>query len=71
MGSTYYLPLTTYYLLLTTYYLPGEISDALERQWGRFRPAHGVASGVYLSEFGSSEPEIEETVLPPKPYPLP
>ena len=40
----------------------GEISDALERQWGRFRPAHGVASGVYLSEFGSSEPEIEETV---------
>jgi len=40
----------------------GEISDALERQWGRFRPAHGVASGVYLSEFGSSVPEIEETV---------
>ena len=40
----------------------GEISAALEQQWGRFRPAHGVASGVYLSEFGSGTPEIEQTV---------
>ena len=40
----------------------GEISDALERQWGRFQPAHSVASGVYLSEYGSSQAEIEETV---------
>lgn len=40
----------------------GEISAALEQQWGRFRPAHGVTSGVYLSEFGCGTPEIEQTV---------
>ena len=40
----------------------GEISDALEAQWGRFKPAHAVASGVYLSEYGASEGEITEAV---------
>jgi methylmalonyl-CoA mutase len=40
----------------------GEISDALERQYGRYVPSHSVASGAYMSEFGQSAAEIEATV---------
>jgi len=39
----------------------GEISDALERQWGRYTPRHTVSPGSYMSEFGT-DAEIAETV---------
>ncbi|EOD08453.1 putative Methylmalonyl-coenzyme A mutase, partial [Emiliania huxleyi CCMP1516] len=40
----------------------GEISDALERQWGRYTPSHTVGSGAYLGDFRSDGGEIEATV---------
>lgn len=40
----------------------GEISQALERQWGRYVPHHSVGSGAYLGDFRSDCNEIEETV---------
>lgn len=39
----------------------GEISDALEKEWGRHTPISRVISGAYKSEFGSST-EIDETL---------
>jgi methylmalonyl-CoA mutase len=33
----------------------GEISDALEKVWGRHMPATRVVSGAYKSEYGESE----------------
>eukprot|EP00316_Scyphosphaera_apsteinii_P011563 CAMPEP_0119348724 /NCGR_PEP_ID=MMETSP1333-20130426/109191_1 /TAXON_ID=418940 /ORGANISM="Scyphosphaera apsteinii, Strain RCC1455" /LENGTH=746 /DNA_ID=CAMNT_0007361315 /DNA_START=45 /DNA_END=2282 /DNA_ORIENTATION=- len=39
----------------------GEISDALERQWGRFTPSHSVSAGKYKVEFGQAD-EIEAVV---------
>ena len=41
----------------------GEISDALERQYGRgTHLVHFVASGSYLNEYGPTAAEIEQTV---------
>jgi len=40
----------------------GEISDALEKQWGRYIPSHSVSSGAYMSEYGQYASEIEATV---------
>ena len=40
----------------------GEISDALERQYGRYHLVHSVASGSYLNEYGPTAAEIEQTV---------
>ena len=37
----------------------GEISDALEKVWGRHRATHQVVSGVYSSAFGDS-PGLDE-----------
>ena len=37
----------------------GEISDALEKVWGRHRATHQVVSGVYSSAFGNS-PGLDE-----------
>ena len=39
----------------------GEISDALERQWGRYIPSHSVSAGSYSAEFGENA-EIEAVV---------
>jgi methylmalonyl-CoA mutase len=39
----------------------GEISDALEKVWGRHNPVGRVISGAYLSSYGDSE-EIERTL---------
>ncbi len=39
----------------------GEISDALEKVWGRHTPVSRVISGAYKSEYGSSD-EIEKTL---------
>jgi methylmalonyl-CoA mutase len=35
----------------------GEISEALERVWGRYRPTSQVVSGAYASEFRNEEEE--------------
>mmetsp|Transcript_13608 Transcript_13608/g.41402 ORF Transcript_13608/g.41402 Transcript_13608/m.41402 type:complete len:441 (-) Transcript_13608:342-1664(-) len=40
----------------------GEISQALERQWGRYVPHHSIGSGAYIGDFRSNNNEIEETV---------
>jgi methylmalonyl-CoA mutase len=40
----------------------GEISDALERVWGRYTPDFSVAGGAYFDEYGHSAGEIEQTV---------
>jgi len=40
----------------------GEISDALEKQWGRYTPSFSMASGAYVDEYGRNDKEIEETV---------
>lgn len=39
----------------------GEISDALEKSWGRHKPVTHVISGAYKSAYGDST-EIEETL---------
>ncbi|KAI3652673.1 hypothetical protein MP228_002098 [Amoeboaphelidium protococcarum] len=39
----------------------GEISDALEKVWGRYQPTIRVISGAYKSEFGADQ-EIEQTL---------
>ena len=40
----------------------GEISDALERVWGRYTPNFSVAGGAYYDEYGHTADEIEQTV---------
>uniref|UniRef100_A0A7S3AE50 B12-binding domain-containing protein n=1 Tax=Haptolina ericina TaxID=156174 RepID=A0A7S3AE50_9EUKA len=40
----------------------GEISDALEKQWGRYTPSFSMASGSYVDEYGRSSDEIDQTV---------
>ena len=40
----------------------GEISDALERVWGRYTPNFSLSGGAYFDEYGHSAGEIEETV---------
>jgi methylmalonyl-CoA mutase len=39
----------------------GEISEALEKVWGRHQPVNRVISGAYKSEYGS-EGEIDKTI---------
>ena len=39
----------------------GEISDALEKVWGRYQPTMRVVSGAYTSEYGDTE-EIQATL---------
>jgi len=40
----------------------GEISDALEKQWGRYTPSFSTAGGAYVDEYGRDNDEIETTV---------
>jgi len=40
----------------------GEISDALERQWGRYTPSVSLGSGAYYNEYGEASDEIRQTV---------
>jgi len=40
----------------------GEISDALERQWGRYTPSFHLSSGAYVDEYGRDTDEIDSTV---------
>lgn len=40
----------------------GEISDALEKQWGRYTPSFSIGSGAYVDEYGRDNVEIDETV---------
>ena len=40
----------------------GEISEALERVWGRYTPTFSVSGGAYFDEYGHSADEIEQTV---------
>jgi methylmalonyl-CoA mutase len=40
----------------------GEISDALERVWGRYTPDFALSGGAYFDEYGHSADEIQQTV---------
>jgi len=40
----------------------GEISDALERQWGRYTPSFSLAGGAYVDEYGRNHEEIDATI---------
>ena len=40
----------------------GEISDALERVWGRYTPDFSLSGGAYFDEYGHSADEIQQTV---------
>jgi len=40
----------------------GEISEALERPWGRYVPSFSTGGGAYLDEYGQHADEIEQTV---------
>lgn len=40
----------------------GEISDALERPWGRYTPTFSTSGAAYYDEYGHGADEIEQTV---------
>ena len=40
----------------------GEISDSLERVWGRYTPDFSLSGGAYFDEYGHSADEIQQTV---------
>jgi len=40
----------------------GEISDALERPWGRYTPSFSTSGAAYYDEYGHGADEIEQTV---------
>jgi len=40
----------------------GEITAALEKQWGRYTPSHSISSGSYVVEFGETEGEVDATI---------
>lgn len=40
----------------------GEISEALERPWGRYVPSFSTGGGAYLDEYGQHADEIEQTI---------
>lgn len=40
----------------------GEISDALEKSYGRYKPANRVVSGAYRSEYGEDADEVQAVV---------
>jgi len=46
----------------------GEISEALEKIWGRHQPSTTVVSGAYTSAYGSDTEEIKKTIQMAKVY---
>ena len=46
----------------------GEISDALERPWGRYTPSFSTSGGAYYDEYGQGAEEIEQTITMAKDF---